>query len=212
MGAYSKVLKVGVAAASVNSVSLTQSLAAAGPLLLNGTTKGIFTYATQLLFTFAGNETGHSFIVTGTLSNGQTTTETVAGNNGSTANSVNNFLTVTSITGPITASTLQVGTNAVGESPTMIVDRFINPAIISVGAVVTGTISYTVEYSLDGWGASGYDLVNNVSTWWPVSALNAQTTSITTTIQGPVSMLKIVQLSGTGLVTTSILTPMGNIG
>lgn len=211
MGAYNRKLTIGLAAASPNNIALSQSTAGAANLLINGANASggvaTMTYASQVLFTFNGNESGHNFTVTGTNANGQVQIEVVAGGSG-TAVTVYNYLTVTKIAvSAATTSTLTVGTNAIGSSQVMIIDRFINPAIISVAAVVTGTISFSVQVSYDDFGASGYDLVTTPPTWFAPTALAAQSANIATTIQGPITMLRITQASGTGSVSVTINIP-----
>lgn len=214
MGVYNKVLSVGVVAASANNISLSQSLAAPGNLLINGAAASggsvTFTYATQLKFTFAGDETGHNFIVTGTGTNGQVITETVAGNN-TNQTTVNYFLTVTKISGPTTTSTLTVGTTAVGISQVYVVDKFINPAVISVSAAVTGTINYSIQVAADDLSPS-WDLVTSPPTWQsPGSGFASQAANLFSSIQGPITLMRVLQNSGTGSVVVTVNTPMGNI-
>lgn len=216
MGAYNRKLTIGLAAASANDIALSQSTAGAANLLINGANASggvaTMTYASQVLFTFNGNESGHNFTVTGTNANGQAQTEVVAGGSG-TAVTVYNYLTVTQIAvSAATTSTLTVGTNAIGSSQVMIIDRFINPAIISVACVVTGTINFSVQVSYDDFGAVGYDLVTTPPTWFSPTALASQTGNVATTLQGPTCMLRVLQNSGTGLVAVTVNLPMGNVG
>lgn len=207
MGIYHKVIKLGVIAASANNIALSQSLASPGALTLNGSTGGVLTYATQVIFTFAANETGHTFVVTGTSADGQVITENIAGTTAGTVNTVNNYLTVTSITGPATTGALTVGTNAVGNSATYIMDRFINPAVISVDVTVTGTINYSIQVS----GADlspAWDVAGATFAWQsPGSGFASQSSNLFNTIQGPVSMMRIIQNSGTGSLVARINTP-----
>lgn len=214
MGAYNKVINLGVAAASANSVCLSQSKGAAGNLILNGSTvtSGVatFTYATQLKLTFAADETGHNFTITGTDANGQVITETIAGNN-TNQPSVKNYLTVTQIAvDAATTGALTVGTNAVGNSSTYIMDRFVNPAIHSVGVAVTGTINFSVQVAMDD-RSPAWDLVASPPTWQsPGSGFASQSASLFSSIQGPITMLRVLQNSGTGSVVVTINTPLSS--
>lgn len=209
MGAYNRVIKLGVAAASANNICLSQSLAAPGNLLLNGSTAGTLTYASQIKFTFAADESGHTFVLTGTTADGQTATENIAGNN-TNQTSVNNYLTITKISGPITAGALTVGTNAVGNSSTYIIDKFINPAVISLDIAVTGTINYSVQISgadlSPSWDVAG----GNVVWQSPGSSFASQSTNLWNTIQGPITLLRILQNSGTGSLVANINVPFPN--
>ncbi len=211
MGVYNRILKVGTAAASVNNICLSQSLAAPGNLLLNGSTAGVLTYATQVIFTFAADETGNSFIITGTGTNGQVISETITGGNMTSPTTTKHYLTITSISGPITTGALTVGTTAVGISQVYVVDKFINPAVISVSAAVTGTINFSIQVATDDLSPS-WDLVKSPPTWQsPGSGFASQAANLFSSIQGPITLMRVLQNSGTGSVVVTVNTPMGNI-
>ncbi len=212
MGVLNKVLSVGVQAASINNISLSQSKLGAGNLLLNGSTAGILNYASQVKLIFAGDESGHNFTITGTNADGSSISEVIAGTTAGTVTSVNNYLTVTQIAvSAATTSTLTVGTNAVGNSATFIADKFINPAIISVDLAVTGTINFSVQVSGKDLSPA-WDVASGSVTWQaPSAGLTSQSASLFGTIQGPITMLRILQNSGTGSVIAIINTPMGCI-
>lgn len=208
MGAYNRVINLGVAAASANNIALSQSKGSAGNLLLNGSTGGVLTYATQIRLVFAADESGHTFTITGTDANGQVITENIAGTTAGTVNSVKNYLTITSISvNAATTGALTVGTNAVGNSSTYIVDKFVNPAVHSIAAVVTGTISFSIQVAADDFSPA-WDLVTNPPNWLsPGSGFAAQSASLFSSIQGPITMIRVIQASGTGSVSVTVNTP-----
>ena len=108
---------------------------------------------------------------------------------------------------------LESCTNAVGNSAVYIVDKFINPAVISVACVVTGSINFSVQNSYDDLAASGYDLVNGGTvTWFSQANLTSQAANTSTVINGPITMLRVLQNSGTGSVSVTVNTPMGDVG
>ncbi len=208
MGVYNKVIPLGIIATSVNNICLSQSKLAAGNLLLNGSTAGVLTYATQVKLIFAGDESGHNFTITGTSADGQVISEVIAGTTAGTVTSVNNYKTVTQISvDAATTSTLTVGTNAVGVSGTYIVDKFINPAIISVDVVVTGTINYSIQVSGKDLSPAWDVAAGNVTWQSPSAGLTSQSASLFGTIQGPITMMRVLQNSGTGSVVVTVNTP-----
>lgn len=215
MGAYHRVLSLTLSAASVTSVSASQSTVGAANLLINGSAASggvaTFAYARQILFTFAADETGHNFTITGTAYNGQSQSEVVSGN-ASTAVTTLNYLTVTQIAvSAATTGALTVGTNQIGSSAIMVVDRFINPAIISVATAVSGTVNYSIQVAYDDFSPA-WDLVANPPTWYAPTALATQTGNVASTIQGPISLIRILQNSGTGTTAATINIPMGFVG
>lgn len=187
---------------------MSQSKGAPGNLLINGSTAGVLSYATQVKLVFAGDETGHNFTITGTSADGQVISEVIAGTTPSTVTSVKNYLTITQISvDSATTGALTVGTNAVGNSQTYIVDKFINPAIISLDIVVTGTINYSIQVSGKDL-APAWDIAGGSVTWQsPGSGLTSQSASLFSSIQGPITMMRVLQNSGTGSVVVIVNTP-----
>lgn len=153
--------------ASANNICTSQTPGAAGALTLNGTTvtSGVATLdkARRVLITAAANETGHSFVLTGTDRYGIVISETLAGPNTTTVQSVLDYLTITKLTISAAATgALTVGTSGVASSAYIWLNRNALP-VVTFQTNVTGTINYTVESTLD-------DLQNTspaLATWIP---------------------------------------------
>lgn len=149
------------AAAAANNIAASQTPSGAGDLTLTagaiaGTvpgTVGVPATARRVLFTPAGDEAANGTIWTiyGTNANGFAISETVAGvANPATAQTTQDFLTVTRITvNKAQAGAVTVGTNGVASSPWLPVNMNAAPAQFGIGVTVTGTISFTVEYTFD---------------------------------------------------------------
>lgn len=149
------IVQVGpLAAASANNIAQSQSLAAAGLLTINGSaaTGGVATLDVQrkVLITSAGNDSGITFIVSGTNNDNNPFSETVTGGNAVAVATTQDFKTVTSVRGSgATASTVTVGTNGVASSKWFPVDLGRNPINIGHRFRVSGTVNYTLELTMD---------------------------------------------------------------
>ena len=104
----------------------------------------------RVLITAAANESAKTFTITGIGANGNIVSETITGPNATTAQSVLDYKTVTSITisaasaGAITG----IGTSGVGGSRWVSFDAFA-PSMISIQCNATGTIDYTLQTTLN---------------------------------------------------------------
>lgn len=143
-------------AASANNIALSQSLAAAGTLLINGAAAsgGIATLDSQrrIAIASAGNDAGIAWTIIGTDDSGSPIKDTFAGvNNPGVAQSNLDFKTVASITGSgATASTVTAGTDTVGSSPWQLFSDTINTPNLSVNyQLLSGSQNATVEYTYD---------------------------------------------------------------
>jgi hypothetical protein len=142
-----------LAAASANNICLSQSLGAAGNLTLNGAlvSGGVATLDTprRIQWASAGNDSGITATLYGTNFSGQTITETLSGTNASFVYTAQDFATVTRIRlSGATASTVTVGTNNVASSWPVFLD-YHGHAETSLQVVVTGTVTFAVQQSLD---------------------------------------------------------------
>lgn len=166
------------AAASANNIATTQGPLTAGSFVtINGTTAvttvstqsqvgatvnvttAVLDTARQVIITSAGNDSGMTFTVTGTDFSGKTQTETFAGGSIGAAGSNLDYLTVTSIrANGATASTITVGTSTIARRIVPI-DTYANPTNAQLNAIVTGTITFQIDQTLD-------DIWNTVPTNW----------------------------------------------
>lgn len=204
------ILTLTLAAAVVNGITTSQSLGGAGNFTINGSlsTAGVATLipARRVLFTFAGDETGHNFTVVGTDRYGRAQTEIVAGTTVS-AYTTHDFLTVTLISSSAaTTSTVQIGTNAVGSTQPYVADTFINPANYGAAIEITGTVTTSLEGSMTDLTPS-WDLANNTVVWYPISGWSSVTNNQQNTITGPFTMIRLTNTSGTGTAKARLVVP-----
>lgn len=198
-------------AASINNIAQTQSPAAAA-FTLNGSavtggvaTLDVYVAATntetgrRVIVTSAGDNSGISFIVTGTNSSGNTIIDTFAGTNTGAAQSNLDFVTVIKVIGSATVtSAVQVGTNGVGSTRWMTWNYMITPPV-NLGftvELVSGAVNYTVQYTQD-------DPNNLMGAAYPIAlntALGAQGATSDSTISTPVVATRVLINSGTGVI------------
>lgn len=197
-----KIVNKTLAAASSNNISLSQSLAGAGNLVINGSAAsgGVATLDKQrrVIITSAGNDSGITWTVTGTDTTGNSVVDTFTGGNVAAAQSNRDFKTVTQITGSgATASTVTAGTNGVGSSPWTMLSTQASPANTSVAVVVSGAaVNYTVEYTYDPyWNMPS---TTPLATPFPLQTLSGQTVNGEGTLPWPVAGVRLTVNSGTG--------------
>lgn len=126
----------------------------AGPFDLDGADVvdgvAVFDAPRRVLITTSSDESAATFVITGTLWNGQVFSESITGIASGTAVETNqSFATVTSVTiSANSAGGITVGTNGVADSPWLRLDDYA-PSPIAVTVVVDGTVNYDVEISQD---------------------------------------------------------------
>lgn len=194
--------------AAATGIAQAQSTGGAANLTLNGSlvSGGVATLspAQRVGVASTGNNSGVSFTITGTGRGGSSLVETITGPNNSTVYTTQDFLTVTSIaasgatTGNVTAGTVGVGsTRWIGLS------YQIAPAHVSVGCTVTGSVTYTVEYT--------YDTVANLpdgTTYakvFPVTEMTGLTATADGNITFPVQACRATITAGTGTLDVAVL-------
>lgn len=199
-----------LAAASVNCIAQSQSLAGAGNFTLNGSavSAGVATLDTQrrVLITSAGNDSGITFTVFGTTQSGTAIQETVTGANAGAVATNQDFLTVTKVAASgATASTVQIGTNTTGSTPWVLVDPHVTPSMIGVGAIVSGTVTYTAEYTYDDFlnlAAGAYPNVFSAQTPAALKAVSANGDGV---FNFPFRGLRLTITAGAGTVTLTAI-------
>lgn len=199
-----------LAAASANAICLSQT-PSAGALTLNGAlvTGGVavLDVARRVLITCAGNESSRTFTITGTSRSGVVQSETITGPNATTAQSVLDYKTVTSITiSGNAAGAVTVGTSSVASSAWVQFSGW-SDAQVAIQCAASGTVNYTVQQTLD----DPNNLTDNVSpasvTWFSHPDINL--VAATTSVQGnygyaPV-YARVTINSGTGSVAATFL-------
>lgn len=140
-------------AADADGICASQTPAGAGDLTLDGALVSggvaVLDTARRVLITAAADESGVTFTITGTSYNGRVQSETIAGPNVTTAQSVLDYKTVTSVAiSGAAAGAITVGTNGVASSRWLRLDGW---AFAQVGLQVdvSGTINYTVQQTFD---------------------------------------------------------------
>lgn len=206
-----------LAASSANNIATSQS-PGAGAITLNGSTVtgGVATLDVQrrVLITSGSSDAGITFTVRGTNGAGNAITDTFAGG-AVTATSNLDFKTVTSVThtGSV-ASTITIGTSAVGSSLWQIINFNANPTNIGYEVELrSGAASFTMDYTLDdpnilpgtgGLNAAGlgYSL--------PVASTSAAVTT-TGSFTSPIVAWRLTTLTGTGtLVVRALQSGLGS--
>ena len=169
---------VSAATAAPTAISLSQSLAAAGALLINGalaatvqafpsgaqsTIANVLNAAGQsqpITITSAGNDSGLTWTISGTGYSGAPISETLAGGNAAAVTSLYNYATITSIKGSgATASTVTAGTGATQYGPWLIVGAQQNEFQTNVRAFIgTTQVPATATYNIQA--TSDINLMN----------------------------------------------------
>jgi len=187
--AFSRVLSVVASGASAGNVSV-------------GTNASVVTLdkPRRVLITSAGNDSAMTFTIIGTDRSGLAQSEVLAGANTSTAQSLLDYATVTSIRpSAATASTVTVGTSGVASSRWVAFDSFAF-APVSLQVSVSGTVNYTVQQTLDdpndpAIGPTGVQWVNS-----PDATLVAATANMQSNYGYAPRFARVVLNSGTGTV------------
>ena len=152
-------------AAVANGVCLAQAVGAAGPLTLNGSLvvsgEAIFDAPRRVLVASSGNNAAVVFTVLGVSRDAQTITDTITGlTAGTDAYTALDFAIVTGVFASATCvGNITVGTNTVGSSAWIMDDFCRTYWSLSVGVVVSGTVTYTVEYTYDDPNKEGVSQV-----------------------------------------------------
>lgn len=189
-------------------VSITTSGAASGAITVGHYNTATNDVARIVLFTSAGNDSSVVATITGTDWANTPITETVTLSNGSTAVSLLSYKTVVSIsTNAAIATTIQVGTNGVASSPWVRFDDYAANAQVAIAAVVSGTVNYDIEQTLDDPNDISSALYRNPAgmTWvnHPDAAVVAATATAQANYAYPPIFARVVLNSGTGTVTTT---------
>jgi hypothetical protein len=97
-----------------------------------------------------------------------------------------------------------VTVNAVGNSPVYPIDNYISPSNMGMAVVVSGTITYKVQYTFDNVFAPGYSPTAGTSTWFDHPTLTGSA-SLNSNIAYPVTGIRLITTAGTGSATLTII-------
>jgi hypothetical protein len=103
---------------------------------------------------------------------------------------------------PIKVSTSDASGGAV-TSNMVALDTFATQFQTTIGCAVTGTVNYTVQYTLDNVLADGY--LPSSGTWYNLTALASKTGTLSSYVDFPVTAVKLVQNTGNGSVEMTVL-------
>lgn len=199
-----------LAAASANNICLSQT-PTAGALTLNGALVvsgvAVMDNTRRVLITAAGNESSRTFTIVGTSWSGNSITETITGPNATTAQSVLDYKTVTSITiSGNAAGAITVGTSGVGGSAWVRLDGWA-PSFVSMQCTVTGTVNYTIQSTMDDPNSATNPVTPANVTW--VSTSDTAVVGATATAQSNFMFcpmfVRVLLNSGTGTVKATFL-------
>jgi hypothetical protein len=91
----------------------------------------------------------------------------------------------------------------VGNSVPDPLDHYLTPFNVSLAVVVTGTITYTVQYTYDDVFAANYNPATG--NWLPHPSLTAQTATKDSNIAYPVRAVRLTTSAGTGTATLTVI-------
>lgn len=190
-----------------DGIAQSQTPASGGvqSLTLNGahTSGGAFSAATahQISFTFAADESGRTFTITGTDQDGNTQTSTVSGTTPSTVEDTKYWKTISSITvDNNTAGAITVGTVDEAISQTVPLGNRNKPDV-GLAIELTGTINATVQHALEEVMRTTHDQVS----WYNHATLASITANTASNYASPVTATRLVVNSYTAGATISLL-------
>jgi hypothetical protein len=99
---------------------------------------------------------------------------------------------------PVVLSVTGVGNSAVDP-----LDHYLTPFNVSLAVRVTGTITYTVQYTFDDVFAAGY--VPASGNWIDHPSLASQTTTKDSNIAYPVRAVRLTTSAGSGTATLTVI-------
>ncbi len=186
-------------AADPNGIFLDQNPAAGVALTLNGAfvTAGVaqLDVQRQVELESAANMSGITFEVVGTDEQNRPISETIVGPNAGTSATLLDFFTVTSITPSGTiGSDVEGGTNTIGGSIPIPVDKNVTPTSIGLALIITGTVNVTVQHTFDDVFAGA----NTIFNWFDHPTLNGQTADADGNLAFPPTAVRLLTNSGDG--------------
>lgn len=136
----------GVSVSQTPAAGGTQSLTITGAFASGGI--ATLDIPRRVAITSAGNDSGRTFVVTGTADGERVISESLTGPNTTTVNTTKDFKTVTSVTiNGNAAGALKVGTNGVLSSPWIPMGREVGKTGFDIA--VTGVVNYSIQHTMD---------------------------------------------------------------
>jgi len=130
--------------------SITVSAATAGAVTVGAYGTATLDTARQVILTSGGDDSSNTFTLNGTDWTGTPIRETLAGTNGGVATSRLSYKTLTSVSSAAAiTTTITIGTNGVASSPWVRFDDYAANSQTTIAAVVSGTVNYDIQTSMD---------------------------------------------------------------
>ena len=99
---------------------------------------------------------------------------------------------------PVTYSVTGVGTSNVNAT-----DHYVSPFNVALSVIVSGTITYTVQYTFDNVFAANFN--PSTATWTDHPSLTSQSTTLSSNIAYPVQGIRLKTTAGTGTATLTMI-------
>jgi len=187
-------------AADANGICLDQTTVGAANLTITGAlaSGGVATLDVQrqVEFESIADLSAVNFTVTGTDEQGRTISETIAGPNAGVSSTTLDFKTVTQVAVDGAVGTnVEGGTNAVGGSIPIPIDKYLTPTNIGMGLQITGTVNVTVQHTFGDIFDSDPSTIHN---WFDHPTLAAETADADGNLAFPPQAVRLLTNSGVG--------------
>lgn len=96
-----------------------------------------------------------------------------------------------------------VSKTGVGYSSLVPCDQYVNATAITLGVAVSGTVTYSIEYTLDDIYAANFDA--STATWYTHTVLTGLSANACSNFLFPVMAARINVTAGTGTATLTVL-------
>lgn len=103
---------------------------------------------------------------------------------------------------------ITVSVTGVGNSNPVVIDQRIAPTNIGLAVIVTGTITYTVQYTFDDVFANGYTASSG--NWFNHPTLTGSA-SLNSNIAYPVTAVRLTTSAGTGTAAMTVIQAGGGV-
>lgn len=96
-----------------------------------------------------------------------------------------------------------VSQTGVGTSNLVVCDQYINSTQITLAAKISGTVTYTIEFTCDDVFADNFTPAS--ATWYPHAVLFNQNANNASNFMFPITACRINNTAGTGTTTLTVL-------
>lgn len=182
------------------SVFASHQITATGNQTLDGSlvSAGVATFGAAQLVTFTAdagdNCSAVTFTVTGTDPDGRAQTEAIVGPNNNTVTGTKYFKTVTAVSASATTGAgvqCSCGNAVTSVSRTLRTNLHHPNFAIGMGALVTGTITYSVQHTFQDYPGGDPTRVTYPTNWFEHATITGDTTSVDGSYLYPVAALRL---------------------